>query len=49
MGVSLPDLREGKWKIRAEIEKCSISKGFEGGLLSFVLNDKSTPHFIILT
>ena len=45
MGVGLPDFREGQveklgqnWdKTGTKLEKCSISQGFEGEFLLFVL------------
>ena len=36
-------------KIGTKLEKCSISQGFEGEFLLFVLNRKKIPHFTILT
>ena len=37
MGAGLPDVREGQVENKDKTGKCSISQGFKGGILLFVL------------
>ena len=37
MGVGLPDFRERQVEVETKLEKCSISQGFEGEFLLFLL------------